>query len=71
MVSLIGGESTDKYQYTVVFTSAKDEAKKDAVIKKIQDTLDPYIIDGTIQAAADAIHVDSFTVSETYPIHKG
>jgi len=68
VVPLEGGENTKKYRYTVMFFSDLDETKKDAVVKKIQDTLKPHVADGTIQATSDAIHVDIIDVGETYPI---
>jgi len=57
-----------KYRYTVVFLSAKDDAKKNAIIQKIQNALKPSLIDGTIEATSDAIHVDAVDVGETYSI---
>lgn len=58
-----------KYQYTVKFFSELNDTKKAAVVKKIQDTLKPYVADGTIEATSDAIHVDTIDVGETYPIY--
>jgi len=60
-----------KYRYTVIFQSAKDDAKKDAIVKEIQDVLKPYITNGTITAESDAIHVDHVEVGEIYPIYQG
>jgi len=68
MVSLKRGDRMQKYEYTVKFLSAKDDVKKLAVIKKIQDTLKPYVADGTLEATVTAISVITVEVGETYPI---
>jgi hypothetical protein len=68
VVSLKGGESMEKYLYTVKFMSAKDDAKKNAIIAKLQQQIGPYVVDGTIQATSDAIHVDVVDVGEIYPL---
>jgi len=71
LVRLEGGENMKKYRYTVVFCSDIDEAKKAAIVKKVQDSLKPYLADGTITATSDAIHVDIVDVGEAYPISTG
>jgi hypothetical protein len=57
-----------KYRYTVTFMSAKDDVKKNAIVLKIQNALKPSVVDGTIEATSDAVHVDAVDVGETYPI---
>ena len=59
-----------KYRYTVTFLSELNDVKKSAVVKKIQDTLKPYVVDGTIEATSDAIHVDIVDVGEIFPIYQ-
>jgi len=58
-----------KYMYTIKFLSEKNDTKKAAIVKKIQDNLKSYVVDGTIEATSDAIHVDIVDVGETYPIY--
>jgi hypothetical protein len=71
VVSLNGGEAMKKYQYTVVFLSDVDKAKKDAIILKIQSQLGPYVANDTITASSNAIEVKEVDVGETYPIYEG
>jgi hypothetical protein len=71
VVSLRGGERMLKNRYTVTFCSEKNDTLKAAIVKKIQDALKPSIVDGTITATSDAIHVDVVDVGETYPIYEG
>lgn len=60
-----------KNEYVIRFRSAVDDVKKAAIVKKIQDTLKPYIVDGTIEADSNAITVMVVDVGETYPIYEG
>jgi len=68
VVSLIGGDSTQKYQYIITFLSAKDDTKKTAIVQKIQTTMKPYVADGTIEATMEAIQVVTVEVGEKYPL---
>jgi len=61
----------DKLEYKVTFRSDVDEAKKKAIIAKIQSQLGPYIANGTIEASSEAIEVKKVDVGEFYPIYAG
>ena len=56
-----------KYEFTIKFRTEYNDTKKQAVLKKLQETFGPYVKDGSIEAESDAIHVDAVDVGETYP----
>lgn len=59
-----------KYEYHVTFRSEVNDTKKQAIIKKLQAELGPYVADGTIEAESDAVEVKTVDVGETYPLYK-
>lgn len=61
----------EMYEYTVKFRSEKNDTKKETIVRKLQETLGPYIVADTIEAESDAVQVRVVDVGETYPLYEG
>lgn len=57
-----------KLQYIITFFSEPNETKKQAILTKIQTELAPYVVNGTIEAASNAIEIKEIDVGEFHPI---
>lgn len=59
-----------KLEYHIIFRSEVDQAKKEAIIRKIQEQLGPYVANNVITAESNAIEVKEVDVGEVFPIYQ-